>query len=175
MRLAALLAVGLFAIAISGCGSKNETLDVTEGEPVQIGELEYNVLFTRYLNPGDVEDAAYLQGQPPPPPNTLYLGVFMQVENLDEDRPGLLPANFTIIDTDENVYDAIPSSSAYALEPGASIDPGDQVPEPDSTAEAGPIEGSLILFRIADETAEKRPLKLVIPGLDGPAEIELDI
>ena len=174
LRLLAVLAVSVLALAVSGCGEE-ETLDVVEGEPVELGELEYNVLFTRYLNPGDVEDAEYLEGQPPPPPNTLYLGVFVQVENLDEDHAALLPAHFTVTDTDENVYDAIPSPSAYALEPGIEIEPGGEVPIADSTAEVGPIEGSLLLFRIADETAERRPLKLIIPGLDGPAQIELDI
>ena len=128
LRLLAVLAVSVLALAVSGCGEE-ETLDVVEGEPVELGELEYNVLFTRYLNPGDVEDAEYLEGQPPPPPNTLYLGVFVQVENLDEDHEALLPAHFTIIDTDENVYDAIPSPSAYALEPGTEIEPGGEVPD----------------------------------------------
>jgi hypothetical protein len=175
LRLLAVLAVGLIALAVSGCGSDDETLDVVEGEPVELGELEYNVLFTRYLNPGDVEDSQYLEGQPPPPPNTLYLGVFLQVENLDEDRPALLPAHLTIMDTDETVYDAIPNGSAYALELGSEVEAGGEVPELDSTPEVGPIEGSLVLFRIDDETQEKRPLKLIVPGLDGPAQIELDI
>jgi hypothetical protein len=175
LRLIAVAMLALVGLLAGGCGGEEEGLDVVEGEPIEVGELEYNVLFTRYLNPGDVEDAEYLQGQPPLPPNTQYLGVFLQVENLDEDRSGLLPAHFTIIDTDENVYDAIPSESSYALELGTEIDPGGEVPEADSTAEVGPIEGSLILFRISDETAEKRPLKLIVPGLDGPAQIELDI
>ena len=175
LRLLAVLAVSVLALAAAGCGGEEETLDGVEGEPVELGELEYNVLFTRYLNAGDVEDAEYLEGQPPQPPNTLYLGVFIQVENLDEEHSALLPAHFTIIDTDENVYDAIPSQSAYALEPGSEVEPGGEVPLPDSTAQAGPIEGSLLLFRIADETQERRPLKLIIPGLDGPAQIELDI
>ena len=174
LRLPAVLALAMLALFASGCGGE-ETLHVVAGERVKLRELEYNVLFTCFLNPGDVDHAEYLEGQPPPPPNSLYLGVFLQVENLDKHRPALLPAHFTIIDTDENVYDAIPSRSAYALDLGSEIEEGGEVPIPDSTAEAGPIEGSLILFRIADETQEKRPLKLIVPGLDGPAQIELDI
>lgn len=39
-----------------------------EGEPVALGSLEYNVLFTRPLNIDDVEDSQYLVGQPDPIP-----------------------------------------------------------------------------------------------------------
>ena len=174
ISLLAVLVLGLCSLAFSACGSEDK-LDIIEGEPVEIGELEYNVLFTRYLNPDDVEDGAYLEAQPPADPNSLYLGVFIQVENLNEDEKALLPTNLTVSDTDENTYNALFTESPYALELGTTVDGGGEIPEPDSVAAEGPIEGSLVLFQIPDEAAEKRPLKLVIPGLDGPAELELDI
>ena len=34
----------------------------------KLGGIHYNVIFSRYLNPNDNEDAAYLVGQPPTPP-----------------------------------------------------------------------------------------------------------
>ena len=69
-----------------------DKLDIVEGEPVELGELEYNVLFSRFLNPCDVEDAGVPQGQPPPAAELSLLGAFVQVENLGEDRPAAMPA-----------------------------------------------------------------------------------
>ena len=80
-----------------------------------------------------------------------------------------------IVDSFDEEFPSIESESLYALPLGGDIPSGDQVPAEDSTAETGPIEGSMILFEISQETAENRPLKLVIEGDDGPAEVELDL
>jgi hypothetical protein len=101
--------------------------------------------------------------------------VFTQVENHDGESPQPLPDTFTVIDTDEREFEAIPSESLYALELGGEVPPGEELPVADSVPAVGPIEGSLILFQIPDSSAENRPLKLIIEGEDGPAEVELDI
>ena len=41
-----------------------------EGEVVKVGGLKYTVIFSRYLNENDNEDAAYLVGQKPPKEDT---------------------------------------------------------------------------------------------------------
>jgi hypothetical protein len=171
-----LLAAGLAlaALALGSCGEEHKT-DIVEGEPVELGPLEYNVLFSRFLNPNDEEDRSYLTGQPPPPPNQLYLGVFAQVENHDEENSQPLPDTFTVVDTDEREFEAIPSESLYALELGGEVPPDEELPIADSVAAVGPIEGSLILFQLPDASTEAQPLKLIIEGEDGPAEVELDI
>ena len=51
----------------AGCGEEEE-LHVIEGEPLELGELRYNVQITRFLNPDDPEDQGYLVGQEPPEP-----------------------------------------------------------------------------------------------------------
>jgi hypothetical protein len=171
--LGVLAALALVSLTVAACGEEDKT-DLIEGEPVELGDLEYNVLFSRFLNPDDIEDRDYLLGQPPPDPEELYLGVFMQVDNVGDD-PAALPETMTVIDILKETYYPIESESPYALRLGTTIGPDEEAPAIDSTAEAGPIEGSMVLYAIPDETTEYRPLKLVIPGEDGPAEVELDI
>jgi len=171
-----LAALVLAALTIfAGCGASNETTDIFEGEPVELGNLQWNVIFSRFLNPYDTEDKAYLVGQPKPPANAAYLGVFVKVKNKDKDGPQSLPPSLTIEDTQKEVFEAIPSDSEFALHLGTDIGPEDEVPALDSTPATGPIQGSLVLFLIPDKSSENRPLELVIPGEGGPATVELDL
>ena len=64
MPLVAALMLGLLAIGVTACGSGNPR-EVEEGEVVKVGGLKYTVVFSRYLNENDNEDAAYLKGQEP--------------------------------------------------------------------------------------------------------------
>jgi hypothetical protein len=169
----ALVALALTALGAPGCGEENE-LEVSEGVPVELGELEYKVLFSRFLNPNDVEDQAYLLDQPPPAPDELYLGVFLEIENKGDDAQ-LLPAELTVTDTRDIVYEALPSSSVFALELGSEVPADAELPDLDAPAGAGPIKGAMVLFRIKDSSTEDRPLELEIPGEDDPALVELDI
>jgi hypothetical protein len=162
-------------VASAGCGAENETQDIFEGEPVELGELQWNVVYSRFLNPYDTEDRSYLVGQPKPPADATYLGIFVSVENKDKDNPQPLPSNLTIEDTQHEEFEAIPSDSDYALDLGSDIGPEDEAPALDSTARVGPVQGSLVLFLIPDDASENRPLELVIPGQGGPATVELDL
>jgi hypothetical protein len=180
MRRRLALAIGVAAAVaaaslLSACGASEDSTSVSEGEPVTVGDLEYNVVISRFLNPDDTEDADYLVGEPPLEGDQLYLGVFMQVSNESSDD-ALLPQSFTVTDTQGTKYEPITSRSPYALQLGGTI-PGDgQVPKPDSTAAAGPIEGSMVLFRITQASTENRPLDMEIPSTSGePGTVELDI
>jgi hypothetical protein len=172
-----LTAIGVLAIAlaVTACGASEDETHVSEGEPVELGPLEYNVLFSRFLNPDDVEDRAYLVGQPPPPPDQDYLGVFVQVVNEDDENAHEIPTDWTLLDSSDNEYHPVPSQSPYALHLGASIGPDDEVPALDSSPQVGPIEGSLVLFLVPDSVTEDRPLELTCPGEGGPATVELDV
>jgi hypothetical protein len=175
LLLAALLGA-LISLSVAACGSSSEEkTDLIEGEPVTLGNLQYNVVFSRFLNPHDVEDHEYLIGQAPPPSDGAYLGVFLQVINKSHDRSEPLPGEFKVIDTQEQEFTSLDSESVYALPLGGSIGPEDVAPAPDSTAQNGPIGASMVLFEIPDAAAENRPLELVIPGTGGPASIDLDI
>ncbi|MDX6615443.1 MAG: hypothetical protein QOD60_534, partial [Solirubrobacterales bacterium] len=88
IALAAVLAVGLVAAA-AGCGSSS-LASIDEGQSFDLGGLRWNVLYDRYLNPAQVEDAAYLTGQPEAGPNQVYFGEFVLVKN-DGSDPKPLP------------------------------------------------------------------------------------
>jgi hypothetical protein len=174
LRLLAAGAAFVVCLAIAACGAEDESLEVEEGVPVELGELQYTVLFSRFLNPEDVEDREYLVGQPAPTPEQLYLGVFVQVLNKSKEDSQTIPPAWIVTDTEHNEYRPLPSESPYALRLGASVGAEDQVPALDSTPDVGPIAGSLLLFLIPDSATDSRPLELTIPGQGGPATVELD-
>lgn len=171
--LAALLVVAT-ALALSACGASSDSKEVVEGEPVELGELQYNVVFSRFLNPNDNEDSAYLVGQPEPPAGHGYFGIFMEVQN-ESEEPQTLADEFTITDAGHQTFEAIESESLYALPFGGEVESQEQVPILDSTPQQGPIEGSLVLFELPASASENRPLTLSIPGPDGPATVTLDL
>ena len=100
---------------------------MVEGEPVEVGDLHYNVIFSRYLNPNDNEDSAYLVGQAPPAPETTYFGVFFEVQNeTEETQP--LPDKFTIEDSDHEVFESLESESLFAFPLGGEVEEQEQIP-----------------------------------------------
>lgn len=174
LLLSAALALVATAFALSACGYTSDSKDVVEGEPVRLGELQFNVIFSRFLNPDDNEDSGYLVGQPPLPPGNAYFGVFFEVQN-ESDEPQTLPDALTISDADHQTYEAVSSESLYALPFGGEVEPQEQIPVLDSTPQQGPIEGSVVIFKLPNSASENRPLTLSIPGPEGPAVVTLDL
>ncbi|MDX6581101.1 MAG: hypothetical protein QOI10_285 [Solirubrobacterales bacterium] len=174
------LAVALFAFVggLAACGSGDEPTGdggaAVEGEPIEIAGLSYNVQITRFLNPEDTEDAEYLVGLPPPPPGISYLGVFLVIENQSGDSR-LSATNYTVRDTLLKKYDFVESESPYALGVGADVPAEGQIPIPDSTAATGPNQGSLLIFPVAQNIGDNRPLRLEIQTYAGTGEVILDI
>jgi hypothetical protein len=168
------LAVLALSIGLTACDTSENKQELEEGVPVELGDLQYNVIFSRFLNPDDVEDKEYLVGQPAPQPDQLYLGVFVQILNKSQDSAETIPSGWVVNDTDRNTYAPLASESPYALHFAEPIEPEDQVPALGSTAQAGPIDGSMVLFAIPDSATANRPLELTIPGEGGPAIYKLD-
>ena len=181
--LLAVLLLAFSGLALAACGSddsaegaggEEEIEVVIEGEPIELEPFEYNVLFTRPLNRFDVEDREYLKDQPAPKPGETYIGVFIKVKNVD-DVAHEVPESFEIVDTAGGRYESIPSDSIYALPLGAELEPGDQLPEIDSTPQVGPIQASLLLYLVPDEVLELRPIELELEGEEERAAVELDL
>jgi hypothetical protein len=162
----AVFAALLCALFATGCGNRLETRTQgeTEGLYLDVDELKYQIQISRYLNPNDVEDQAYLVGLPDgtaqPAGDETWFGVFIRVSNSTEET--IAPANdFEIIDTQENVYRPIPLDAklnpfAYAAEP---IPPKGLIPQPDSVASEGVVQGSLLLFKLKTDSLQNRPLE----------------
>lgn len=176
LSLLALLALLLLAVGISACGYESDSKEVKEGESVELGELKYNVTFSRYLNANDNEDAAYLVGQPEAPKGESYFGVFFEVQN-ESDEPQVLPSTLTITDIDENEFEVLESESVFALPFNGTVESQEQIPPLDTPAQLGAIEGSLTVFLLPESASENRPLTLHIPGAEGEegAEVTLDL
>jgi hypothetical protein len=172
--LLAALALAVLTLTVSACGYSSESKDVVEGEVVKLGELKYQVIFSRFLNPNDTEDSAYLVSQPPPPKGSNYFGVFLEVQNKSEETQKLADS-FTITDAGHQTFEAIPSESLYAFPAGGKVESQEPIPAPDSTPQQGPIEGSLVLFQLPSSASENRPLTLSIGSAEGPAEVTLDL
>lgn len=163
------LMLGVLAIGVSACGSGNPR-SVEEGEVVKVGGLKYTVIFSRYLNEHDNEDAAYLAGQQPPKEDSNYFGVFLLVQNTSHESKGLVD-RLTITDADDNVYNALSSESEFAFPFGEQVEQNEQIPVLDSTAQQGAIQGSVAVFELPEAVSGDRPLLLHIPGPPGESGV----
>jgi hypothetical protein len=168
------LAVGL--VASTGCGGETSHEDIVEGETFELGELRYNVLYFRNLNSADTEDAEYLEGQPPPPVGQSYFAAFLLIDNLSSEEFTLPDKDaFEVSDTSGAVYEPIETHGLYEFPYGAKIEGDSEVPDPDSTAAYGPIQGSMVLFLMAEAVSESRPLEMSIKTQEGDALVQLDL
>ena len=170
----ALLALLALTVGVSACGYSSDSKQVNEGESLTLGDLKYNVTFSRYLNLNDTEDAAYLVGQEDPPEDTNYFGVFFEVQN-ESDEPQTLPSTLTITDAEDKKYEVLPSESIYALPFDGTVEAEEQIPVLDSPPQQGPIEGSVAIFLLPEEASANRPLTLHIEGAGEKGEVTLDL
>ena len=171
--LLALAAVGL-GMTLSACGS-GEPRVVKEGEVLKLGDLEYTVLFSRYLNINDSEDAAYLEGLDEPSSEATYFGIFLLVQN-DSEEIQILPKSLKVTDADGEEFEAIPTESNFAFPLGGEVPPQEQIPILDSPAQLGAIEGAGAIFELPDEASNNRPLILHVENPSGSkGEIDIDL
>jgi hypothetical protein len=177
----------LCAVALAACGggAKQPTAHGdSEGAYVQAGPLIYQVQLSRELNPFDVEDHEYLQGlsagATETAPDELLFGIWLRVQNAtDQVHPAA--SEFAILDTLGNRYDPIPlpASNPTAYTPrNVATDNGQPLsPNPESVAGSGPIQGSMLLFKLNTSVYSNRPLELEITPPDGgePSTVDLDL
>jgi hypothetical protein len=178
MRRVPIFATLLALVAVLGlasCGGEEPGgTEGSEGEPIVLDDVSYNVGITRPLNPDDPEDIEYLVGQSQARPGTYYLGVFIEIIN-ESDETKTTAHTYTVKDTLDNEYHPVPTESPFALDIGRELDADGVLPVPDTTAATGPNEGSLLIFHVEDSVSDNRPLKLEIESGAETGEITLDI
>jgi hypothetical protein len=170
------IAVAFATLAAGGCSSEQHDLSVPEGTPVTLGNLEYNVQVSRFLNPADQEDRSYLQGAPELARDDYYLGVFLTVDNTGYEKASL-PTRYEVYDTQHNTYTPVSIDNEFALPLSGDVPAREQIPSSDSIPANAPIGGLMLLFVIHESSTENRPLTLKVPaaGNAAPARIQLDI
>jgi hypothetical protein len=183
-RLATLSLALLAALALAGCGNKEETAIVghTEGIYVGVDGLTYQVQISRILDPASPEDQAYLRGLPEeeaePAADEVWFGVFMRVENESDEELEAAEA-FVIHDTQEAQFVPVELDTdinVFAYEPGP-VGPGELIPEPNAPAFDNTIQGALLLYKMKVASLGNRPLELEIESREGGdnAIIDLDV
>ena len=179
------LVVLVAALGASACGNKQaETLHgSTEGSYLDLGGMKYQVQISRQLNPASVEDRAYLIGLGPQdrrlPVGQEWFAVFVRVEN-DGDKPARAATDYEITDTVGNKYRPLSFApvNVFAYRGGGTLQPKQILPDPDSPAGQGSIQGALLLFKIPTANLENRPLELAIRSPAAPgktATVDLDV
>lgn len=160
-----LLTVSVLALAVAGCGRGEgvKTTAETEGLYLDIAGLKYQVQLSRYLNPSDVEDRDLLadlpEGVVEPGPDETWFGVWVRVQNTSGE-PREAADTWEIHDTQENIYRPVANDSVFAFKPGM-VAPNTVIPLPDSAAGQGPVQGSLLLFKVKVDSLQNRPLELI--------------
>jgi hypothetical protein len=177
------LALGA-ALALAGCGNKLEvrTQGETEGLYIDIGDLKYQVQISRIINPRDIEDQHYLSGLPQgtlePKADEAWFGVWLRVQNTTSKDSFDTATEFEIVDTQENSFEPVELEGnpfAYAPE---RLGPNTVLPNSESPAGQGPIQGSLLLFKLTTEALQNRPLEFKITSPTNPDDVgivDLDV
>ena len=167
----------------AGTSTNIVTVAETEGIYVDVGGLTYQVQLSRFLNPGDVEDKQYLYGLPDGVPTAAARRRDL-VRRLDAGQELLRRG----ADADGRLQDrrhrgqrvradvrSTVAANPFAYDP-IQLLAAQVLPTPDTAAASGPIQGSLILFRLKTESLPNRPLQARDRAEgDESAEIDLDL
>jgi hypothetical protein len=178
--------VALIGLGVAGCNKESHATSAdTEGIYVYAGPLTYQVQISRELNPRDIEDRSYLQGLSPQEaklaPNETWFAVFMRVQNLTK-TPQQPTTRYSIVDTQDKRYDPVtlPITNRFSYHPPPELQPNKVYPDPNDAAGSGPIQGSLVLFKVTVDSLANRPLELKIdsplpPPFSEEASVRLDV
>lgn len=178
-----LIATAVCAVMLSACGYKATVKSASsEAIYVDVGQLKYQVEFSRELNPYDTEDSAYLEGLSPASvaltPAQAWFGVFMLVIN-EHGHAYQAAYRYYMTDTAGDVYRPTPvtGQNPFAYH-SVSIAPYQQLPLVGSVAALGPTSGGALLFKVPLTSFDNRPLVLHIVNPANPhdvASVVLDV
>ena len=176
----------ILALGVAACGHKTAHPTVADannnGGYVDAGPITYQLQISRELNQYSSEDSGYLVGLPAgttqPGAQQEWYGVFLWAKNQTH-HAAVTTDKFVVVDTQGNRY--YPVQLNRAVNPYAwtsqTLQPLQTEPGPDTTANYGPTQGGLVLFKINTSAYSNRPLTLEILGTSNQklATISLDL
>ena len=173
--------VAAAALGAAGCASTEEERNIssTEGPYIDVNDLTYQIQMSRILEPTSVEDSAYLKGLAEGVDlraDEVWFGIWLRVEN-ETDETHRAADQFEIVDTQQQKYRPValnPNANVFLYRP-RDVAPGVIVPEPDTPAFNGPIQGELILFKVKVPSLYNRPLEFRISNTGGEDTGIIDI
>lgn len=189
LRTPPLVGALLVSLTFAACGY-NQTEPVTHGENesvnVQAGNLVYQVQISRALNPDAVDDRQYLEGVDPAEASLSaedqWFGVWVRAQNTT-DTPHESTEDIKVLDASGNEYEPIEIdesnpfkySARMIEEKGGNGQP--ILPDPDSASGSGPIQGSLVLFKVPHTIYQDSPVELEITPTEGgeASTVQLDM
>jgi hypothetical protein len=191
LRLPLLLAVGVLAVGVSGCGVANRPAKPTSvsqdelsngGEPYfWTGPVTYQVQLSRQLNPFDTYDVQYLagvHGAQSLGAQQFWFGVFLWAKN-QSGHTATTADRFEIVDSAGTVF--TPTQLNASVNPFAwtsqKLSPDGIEPVADSVASDSSPGGGLILFKLNESVYSNRPLTLKVfaPGSSKASNVSLDL
>ena len=163
-RLLTVLALGAALALVAGCGNRVETRTVGETEGLYI------------------EDRHYLAGLPSgtlePTGKEAWFGVWLRVQNTGSGKALDTATDFKIVDTQENTFEPIElEDNVFAYAPERLV-PEAILPNTESPPGQGPIQGSLLLFKLTTDALQNRPLEFKITSPTNPEDVgivDLDV
>lgn len=172
-----LIALALATLGLSACGDKERTVTNGESEAayVTLGDMQYQVQLSRLLNPGNPGDRAMLVGLPLAERRIgrgdVWFGVWVRVFNRSSDAH-VGAEDFKIVDTTGREFEAVPLApvNVFAYR-SVRVGAESEYPERDSAAGNSPTVGSLLLFRLPEESLDFRPLELEFSSPDEPGRV----
>ncbi|MDE3132949.1 MAG: hypothetical protein KGL15_02670 [Acidobacteriota bacterium] len=191
LRLPLLLAVGVLAVGVSGCGLTNRPAkpsgvsqdELSNGvEPYfWTGPITYQVQVSRQFNPFDNYDVQYLagvKGAQSIGAQQFWYGVFLWATN-QSGHTATTADKFEIVDSAGQVFTPTPlnpSVNPFAWTP-QKLSPDAIEPVADSADGDSSPGGGLLLFKLSASVYANRPLTLKVfaPGSSRASNVSLDL
>lgn len=189
LRTPPLVGALLVSLTFAACGY-NQTEPVTHGENesvnVQAGNLIYQVQLSRALNPESVDDRQYLEGVDPAERSLTaedqWFAVFVRAENTTG-TPHESTDDFKVLDASGNEYEPIEVAESNPFKYSARIveektgNGQPLLPDPESASGTGPIQGSMLLFKVPHTIYQNSPVEFEITPTEGgeASTVQLDM
>lgn len=159
----------LLTVVLAACGRPAQVLEAEEeGIYVDVSELQYQVQYSRQLNPAAADDQPYLRGlERDLSADEAWFAIFLRATNPSE-RPQPTATEFEVLDSQENTFHPIPlgpdSPYQWPLREPVLVPPGKQFPPLGSPAAEDSAGGALLLFKVPIANLQNRPFELIIKG-----------